>query len=78
LPQAPQFAASVFVLVQVPLHAVRPIVQVAAQTPALHTWPARQALPHEPQFFASVATSTQTPPQVVCPVAQPHLPAAQI
>jgi hypothetical protein len=36
-PQEPQFAGSVFVFVQSPRHTVSPIVQVAAQWPALHT-----------------------------------------
>jgi hypothetical protein len=40
-------------------------VQLAAQAPFEHSWPAIQALPHEPQLWESDWVSTHFPPHVV-------------
>jgi len=47
--QPPQCAGSEVRSTQEPLHSLRPPVQLAAHTPLLHTWPARQAVAQVPQ-----------------------------
>jgi hypothetical protein len=47
------------------------------QTPALHTWPAAQALPHAPQFITSLAVLTQVPAQALWPGGHTQAPALQ-
>lgn len=51
---------------QEPLQLVRPWLQLALHTPALHTLGAAHAWPHAPQFAGSVAVSAHWLPQVVC------------
>ena len=69
LPQPPQLSGSVAVLTQawrvvppaVTLHRLKPVPQVvvsATQTPALHSWPAAQALPQPPQAKGLLEVST--------------------
>src|SRR2546421_730258 len=58
LPQAPQFFASVMVLVQALAHTTCPIGQ-APHTPELHLAPSAHALPHIPQLAGSAERSAQ-------------------
>jgi hypothetical protein len=64
--QAPQFAGSVCVSTQWPLHAV--IVPGHEQTPAMHVVPAAHVVPQVPQFIGSIVGSTHTLPHDACPV----------
>src|SRR6185369_1240277 len=57
LPQAPQFAGSLEVSMQVPPQVALPAPQ--PQAPLLQVWPPRHLLPQKPQFVGSVATATQ-------------------
>jgi hypothetical protein len=57
---------------------VRPAGHIAAQVPAVQTWPAAQALPHAPQSALSLARSTQTPVQAVWPAGQVQAPFAHV
>lgn len=70
VPQVPQFAASVWVLVHWPLHTVWPLAQ--PHCPALQLLPPVQALPQVPQFALSVCVLTQAPAHDVCPAPQTH------
>jgi len=74
IPQPPQLRSSEAVLVQEPLHEVRPVEHMAWQVPIWQVWAAAQACPQLPQWAALVATSTQVPPQSVVPVGQPQVP----
>ncbi len=65
--QPPQFAGSVRVFTQTPLHSVRPVAHTGWQVPDAHSWPSAQTLPQAPQFFGSFWTFVQT---VAVPV--PH------
>jgi hypothetical protein len=67
VPQAPQLAGSIAVLVQLPEQLVSPAPQLVTHAPAEHTWPETHARPHIPQFARSVCTSRQVPEQLVCP-----------
>jgi hypothetical protein len=49
-------------------HAIDPAGQTHA--PALHVWPAAQAVPHAPQSLASLARSTHACPHFARPAAQ--------
>lgn len=84
VPQAPQFAESVWKFVQnetVPLVQVLGVVptQVAPQMPPVQTWPLAQVWPQLPQFLTSLRGSTQNPEQLVFGPwqAAPQLPALQ-
>jgi hypothetical protein len=67
---------SVFGSTHLPWQFTRPVMQVRAQLPTLHTWPGTQALPHFPQFALSVfgfvhaAGPASPPPHWVSPVGQ--------
>jgi hypothetical protein len=56
MPQPPQLAGSVLVLVQAPLQLVNPAVH--SHAPAEHCWPNGQATPQLPQWFGSVCVLT--------------------
>jgi hypothetical protein len=77
LPQVLQLAGSELVSVQAPLHAVRPVAQVAAHMPTEQTWPPPQGLVHPPQWAGSVSTSTHVPPQSRCEGGHAHWPKLQ-
>jgi hypothetical protein len=77
MPQPPQLPSSEAVLVQEPLHEVRPAVHMAWQAPVRHAWPAGQARPHIPQLAALLEVSTQVPPQSLVPVGHPQAPPMQ-
>ncbi len=62
VPHVPQFVLSVWVLTQVPPHAVPFPGQVSWQVPATQSMDIPQAWPHDPQFEVSVATLTQKLP----------------
>lgn len=78
--QAPQFAGSTSVFVQVPLQSVdaKP-VQLRTHAPFVQTSPVAQALLHAPQCARSAFVSRHDPPHSVRPVAQTtaQLPALQ-
>jgi hypothetical protein len=62
-PHEPQFAESVIVSTQLPLHAIWPDGHERRHMPALHVRPLGHALPHAPQFVLLVARSTHVPLQ---------------
>ena len=81
LPHAPQFAASLVVLVQTPgaaPHVVGEAAGHAPQTPLVQAAPETQAVPHLPQLAGSVETSTQAVPHVSFGDAQAQMPAVQV
>jgi hypothetical protein len=59
VPHAPQCATSLLRSMQAPSQAVCPTGQLAAQTPAAHTWPLAHAWPQEPQLAGSLCRSWQ-------------------
>jgi hypothetical protein len=73
LPQAPQFARSVWRSLQTPLQLVWPVGQ---QSPFEQAVPVPQVIPQPPQLASSVFVSTQDPPQFTRPTAQ-HFPLEQ-
>ena len=78
LPQAPQFALSVFRFAQEVPHLVSSVGHCAAHEPRVQTWPAAQEAPHEPQWFTSLVVSTHAPLQLVLPKAHEQLPPVQV
>jgi hypothetical protein len=69
--QAPQWLFEVCRWTHAPPQLVRPAAQLAAHAPALHAWPAGQAVPQAPQFIGSLAASTHfVPPQSRVPAGQ--------
>jgi len=86
-PQALQLVGDVLRFTSQPLLATpsqlpKPVLQVIAQLPPLHT-PAltlavMQLTPHAPQLLALVAVLTHAPPQFVVPAAHPHAPPEQL
>jgi hypothetical protein len=86
VPQAPQLAVLVARSKHIGAGAVGaqsvcPVghIRGATQAPAVHDWPAGQALSQRPQWLLSVLVLTQPPPQSVWPVMQviagAHIPA---
>jgi hypothetical protein len=73
VPHAPQLSVSVWVLVQVPLHSVRPEGQ--AQVPLWQVSPPVQTFPQPPQFVV-VVRSVQVPVRLLgqqpCPLPHPQ------
>jgi hypothetical protein len=71
LPQVPQFALSVAVLVQLcpasPPQRVLPPGQLPAHAPLTHASVPVQVLPQAPQLLGSVFVVTHDEPQSVCP-----------
>lgn len=55
--QAPQLRGSKLRSVHRPAQAVRPLAQLGARAPLVHTWPAGHAAPHAPQCRGSVCAS---------------------
>jgi hypothetical protein len=72
LPQAPQCAALLCVLTQLPEQFVVPGPQAVTQTPAEQTCGLAQALPQVPQWAALVRVSTQAALHTVWPLGQTH------
>lgn len=71
VPQPPQFAVSVAVLTQIPLHRVWPTGQAEeVHTPFAQLCPLAQVMPQPPQLAVSVAVLTQVVPQRVWPTGQ--------
>ncbi len=70
VPQVPQLLESLCVSVQEPEHDVSPVPHVAAQAPAVQTWPVVQAWPHAPQLATSLVVFTQLPPHDISPAGQ--------
>lgn len=73
-PHVPQFAVSVFVFVQAPLH-MSPTAHPHVLD--LQICPCGQRLLHAPQLVRSTVVFTQKPPHDVVPVGQTHAPATQ-
>ena len=61
LPQRPQWAAWVATLTHAAPHATRPVAQLVAHAPALHTMPAPHARPQAPQWAPLFMRSTSQP-----------------
>ncbi len=78
VPHAPQFLGSITVSTQAPLQLCWGEVQVAVQTPLLHTSVPVHALLHVPQWAGSVSVAAQVPPQLCSLRGQAQWPAAQI
>jgi hypothetical protein len=79
VPQAPQFASSLFASTQEPLQFVRPGAQPSAHAPWLQTpCVPVQALPQAPQFFGSFARFVHSAPQRASFVPHEHAPWAQV
>jgi hypothetical protein len=74
LPQAPQFAGSLFVGMQTPPHFEKPGLHAKSQVPPVHdatAWAGTgQAVPQAPQCARFERVSTQAPPQGVSPAPQ--------
>jgi hypothetical protein len=71
LPQLPQLAGSLVVLVQVPLQSTVGGGQgLVSQAPVTQAWPLGQTLPQAPQLFESVSVSVQFPLQKLKPGGQ--------
>jgi hypothetical protein len=86
MPHAPQLVALDFVSTQAPLHAVKPVPQLAAHAPLLHTGlaPAHPA-PHAPQLLVSASVLTHVEPpgfgegqSVAAPAGQTQVPALHV
>ena len=63
VPHAPQLARELWVSTQAAPQLVRPLPQVAAQSPRLQTSPVAHGASHPPQCAGSASVSTQAPPQ---------------
>jgi serine/threonine protein kinase len=65
LPDAPQWAGSVFGSTHWPSQATSGALQVTSQAPSAHISPGTQATPQSPQFFSSVRGSTHSSPHTL-------------
>jgi len=74
LPHAPQFAGSLPVVTQTPLHEVWPAGHW--QFPLVHDVEPPQVTPHAPQF--ALSDGTQALPHNNVPAGQPHTPLVHI
>jgi hypothetical protein len=80
VPQAPQLRLLVRTSTQLLPHKIWPpaVSHPAPQAPAVHIWPAGQALPQPPQLPGSICVSEQATPQRVVLAPQEHWLAMQL